>query len=262
MDPKALSHLDPRQQEAYHRVMGTAAEIHGAGDPAATPSSTSPDMAPTYPTASFQPTIAPEPQAPEAPVLSEPMQSAPADAQPSWNAPEITTPSGAPDPSPSIFTNSAETPDPTQSQAPEPQAPVLRPESSFFTNPTPAPVEQSQPEQFPSDQLNPQDYATPDALSVSSPEALNADTGALISDNLTPVNPDPAQTSAFTQPAEPVMAQPFAQPLPSPSEVNQAAVAQREAPALLRVLYIVGAVIFFAVYTIFWIKIFKLPFLF
>jgi hypothetical protein len=57
------------------------------------------------------------------------------------------------------------------------------------------------------------------------------------------------------------MAQPFnTQPLPSPAEVNNAG--PQETSPLLRVLYIVGAVVFFAIYTIFWVKVFNLPFIF
>jgi hypothetical protein len=35
-----------------------------------------------------------------------------------------------------------------------------------------------------------------------------------------------------------------------------------ETSSMLRIAYIAGGIIFFIVYTIFWIKIFKLPFLF
>ena len=51
------------------------------------------------------------------------------------------------------------------------------------------------------------------------------------------------------------------QPLPSPSSFPQNAQQQGSSP-LLRILYIFGAVVFFGLYTIFWIKVFgfRLPF--
>ncbi len=81
----------------------------------------------------------------------------------------------------------------------------------------------------------------------------------------TPVTPytTPATgpTDISQQQQEQQAAQPaFTQPLPSPADAVQAPV--KEASPLLKVLYIIGAVFFFAVYTIFWIKIFNLPFLF
>ncbi len=48
-----------------------------------------------------------------------------------------------------------------------------------------------------------------------------------------------------------------ASPLPSPS-----AIPSQGPSTMIRILYIVGAIVFFVVYTIFWIKVFKLPFLF
>lgn len=70
-----------------------------------------------------------------------------------------------------------------------------------------------------------------------------------------PVNPWQASGTAAA-------ATPFAAPgqsLPSPASITGQT---KAASPVLRVLYIVGAVIFFVVYTIFWIKVFKLPFLF
>jgi hypothetical protein len=49
------------------------------------------------------------------------------------------------------------------------------------------------------------------------------------------------------------------QPLPSPASVNQEA-QTNETSFLLRILYIVGGIIFFILYAIFWIKILKLNF--
>jgi len=79
-------------------------------------------------------------------------------------------------------------------------------------------------------------------------------------------NPSPAATDPQQPPLTPVT--PYTpedfnsnpQPLPSPASVNQQV--EHKSSPLLKVLYIIGAFIFFAVYTIFWIKVFNLPFLF
>lgn len=84
----------------------------------------------------------------------------------------------------------------------------------------------------------------------------------------TPIEPTPVSPSPVTpfNPEDPnanqnpALAAAAVQPLPSPASVNQAT--PHEVSPLLRVLYIIGAVIFFAIYTIFWIKVFNLPFLF
>jgi hypothetical protein len=77
----------------------------------------------------------------------------------------------------------------------------------------------------------------------------------------TPIGPPvtPYAPEGLTAGQAPAADGSYTQPLPSPSSVNQGA---HEASPLLKVLYIIGAVIFFAVYTIFWIKVFNLPFLF
>jgi hypothetical protein len=64
---------------------------------------------------------------------------------------------------------------------------------------------------------------------------------------LTP-NPSPAQTpTAF-------------QPLPSPAQINQLPAGNPNSTSpVIRILYIVAGIIFFAVYAIFWLKIFKFP---
>jgi hypothetical protein len=60
-----------------------------------------------------------------------------------------------------------------------------------------------------------------------------------------PITPQAASAGAF-------------QPLPSPASIPQ----QQGSSPLLRILYIFGAIVFFALYTIFWIKVFgfQLPF--
>ena len=78
----------------------------------------------------------------------------------------------------------------------------------------------------------------------------------------TPLPPLPDATQAPVTPYSPdqAMAASNDQPLQSPATAAQKG--PHEASALLRVLYIIGGVIFFAIYTVFWIKIFNLPFLF
>lgn len=102
---------------------------------------------------------------------------------------------------------------------------------------------------------DPNSPATSSFFSNSSPATMDPtqSANAPIEAPVTPYVPEgtmpaPAADGAYTQ------------PLPSPSSVNQTS--GHETSALLKVLYIIGAVIFFAVYTIFWIKVFNLPFLF
>lgn len=75
--------------------------------------------------------------------------------------------------------------------------------------------------------------------------------------NETATSPTPTayMPVAEAQPAENVNPYAAATPFPSPAEVAQS----REVSPILRILYIVGAVIFFIAYTFFWVKIFNLP---
>jgi hypothetical protein len=261
MDPKALSHLDPKQREAYERVMGTAAEIHA--DPAMnTPADTSEPsilsnedpFAQTPASTPFDTSVGglSSPQSVDTPAPSSPdqigVQSGPAD----MGSTDLSAPVSTPAAPPSIFTNSASEPDPTQLSNPIDSA--VAPNSAFFTNtPVPPPADTTTP--------SPEAESTPDLASADGfPPVQSTPESTIPSDNLssvtpTPYNPDAADATSA------VMPQPFnTQPLPSPAEVGAAT--QHEASPLLRVLYIVGAVVFFAIYTIFWIKIFNLPFIF
>ncbi|HSX09599.1 MAG TPA: hypothetical protein VLF93_05575 [Candidatus Saccharimonadales bacterium] len=125
--------------------------------------------------------------------------------------------------------------------------------------------------------INSMQTDTSSLLSTSAPDMATAPSNASFFSNPSPVTTDPSQQAApspFEQPSDPTPITPyspeglsvpqanpspeqFAQPLPSPAAVNQSA--QHETSPLLRVLYIVGAVIFFAVYTVFWMVIFHLP---
>jgi hypothetical protein len=70
--------------------------------------------------------------------------------------------------------------------------------------------------------------------------------------------PPPATNESFQTPVIPAN-EPA--PLPSPASVNQD-VESRAASPVIRILYIIGALVFFGVYTFFWMKVFnlKLPF--
>lgn len=233
MDPKALSHLDPKQREAYDRVMGTAADVHSD-------TATPPAVDPSAPTDSGVSSSESTPFDINVGGLSS---SPTPDASASLGSSMPFTPAGTPDPSPSIFTNSATTPDPTTIA---PATPPTEPASFFTSSPVPSPSQPSEPE-----------LASPEAF----PPVQAEQNPTFVSDNLssvTPVTPyDPsASENAATAPAQPYSSE----PLPSPAEVNNAA--PKETSALLRVLYIVGAAVFFAIYTIFWVKVFNLPFIF
>ncbi len=223
MDPKALSHLDPKQKEAYARIMGTAAATTG-GDPNASVTS---QNGPATPDNSM------------GGLTSSPLPSAPVDTTSSLNTvstPQSTTSPGG---SPSVFSASPVAPPTQDNTAPPPPPPT----SSFFTNTSPGNTDTSP--------VTP----APSAFSPVEPPKDLASSGT--NDPLSPVTP---YIPTSEEPQSASSSQPFSQPLPSPASVNQAL--PHEASPLLRVLYIVGAVVFFAIYTIFWIKVFKLPFLF
>lgn len=267
MDPKALNHLDPKARETYDRIMGTAHDVAGTtpGDtPVNTPTPADSVMPPNPAVGDVPPTTdlsspasdplvnASDPNSvlstsPNASPITDPTLSntmpAPEPAAPpimdtfdQVSASPATTPEPA-DPSATLFASDAPAPvsEPTSSSS---FGSASGSPSAFFNNPAPAPTE-SQP-----------DLASPQAFSsLDSSQANPPDTDPMAP--VTPYNPSPGDPQA----------QVFTQPLPSPAEVSQAN-APHETSALLRVLYIVGAVVFFAIYTVFWIKVFNLPFLF
>ena len=122
-----------------------------------------------------------------------------------------------------------------------PEAPT---DSPFFSNSESTP-----------DQLPPAETSDTNNTGETAAEAPQQENTFTPSAPVTPyatdaggANPGAVSTSAFTK------------PLPSPADIAQNG--PREASALLKVLYIVGAVVFFMIYTVFWIKVFNLPFLF
>lgn len=114
---------------------------------------------------------------------------------------------------------------PLSSSAEPVQDPNAPSTSSFFSNPSPATSD-------PTLQTDGNNVSVPLEASPSTP--------------ITPYTPEGINGAP--------------QPLPSPASVSQQS--EHQTSPLLKVLYIIGAVIFFAVYTIFWIKVFNLPFLF
>lgn len=220
MDPtKSFDHLDPKLKETYARVMGTATN----GD--AAPAATTPPAPSSLPDPSLSATPTADFGTPPPPAEPNIISPSPFDA----TAATIPTQTG---PNPGTGPTISTMPTDPSMAAPSSWDPAAintpstdlnsPPNSSFFSNPSPAIADSSQP--------------------------FNGDTTGM------PVEP-------LTEPVTPYAPQEqLAQPLPSPATVNQAT--EHTASPLLKVLYIVGAVIFFAIYTIFWIKIFNLPFLF
>lgn len=217
MDPKALSHLDPKARETYDRVMGTASAIETP--PQAQTAPTTPATDPGAPFNAVSP-------ASDTPPTSTAFPVTPSDfsmdglSAPTENQPASTVFSGNP-------------------VGQEPQN-----ATSFFTNPSP----------------NGNESTTPN--NPFTPIEATADT-AMATDTTNPPTPvTPYTPSGLNETMAPtgVGSSPFTQPLPSPAEVNHNT--PHETPALMKVLYIVGAVVFFMIYTIFWIKVFNLPFLF
>lgn len=256
MDPKALSHLDPKQKEAYARVMGTAAEIHTDtnadanqnsiadalnADPAQQPPTSTPFDISTGGLSNSPSIDAPSPLSSSADSSQSMFSSTPSADAPSQTDTSLSPALSETPSSPGATDLSQET------SAPSTDAPIS---SSFFSN-NPIPSTAETPDVTP--ELAPQEAFPPVS---AQPEATIA------SDNLAPVTPyDPGADNNQPQGAV-SMEQPFnTQPLPSPADVTQANTPKETSP-LLKVLYIVGAVIFFAIYTIFWVKIFNLPFIF
>jgi hypothetical protein len=234
MDPtKNFDHLDPKLKETYARVMGTAPS--GTGDitqnSVAQPATSDPSLSTT--TAVNPPQdIQPQNQYTASP-MDQPLSP-------------FQNPNMGPNPGTGPMINSIPTDTttivtpPVQTAPTEPAQDMNAPAtSSFFSNPSPATTDPTQ---------NPTQQGTDNNLSAPFTPATEP-----ASAPVTPYSPENQ-----TQYASPV--DQTAQPLPSPSTVAQSA--PKETSALLRVLYIIGAVIFFAIYTVFWIKVFNLPFLF
>jgi hypothetical protein len=241
MDPKALSHLDPKARETYDRIMGTAHDVAGTtpNDPQLTTSVPADTTIPDTSAGSFSAPTDLSGQNAQTAYNSDLGQIVPTSAAVD-SAPVSSMPDDSP--TPSIFS----TPPPSQDTTPSSDTMAngipSSPNSSFFINPSPADTAMPAPSE-PSSAFAP----------IEPPQ----DPMTQAQDPLSPVTPyQPESAPPITASAEP-----FAQPLPSPADVNQQA-APHETSPLLKVLYIVGAAIFFAIYTIFWIKVFNLPFLF
>lgn len=230
MDPtKNFDHLDPKLKETYARVMGTTPP---AGVPPQNPAAMPPVADPrlSAPPA-VQPVMMNQPQGQFATPVD---QSASFAAQPTQGPNPGTGPTVGSMPTDTTAMFSPQ----TNPSNPSPNINASPANNSFFSNPSPATTDPTQ---------NP---VTPTIENASAP--------------VTPTDPIVAPVTPYSPDAQqqypPQAADQMAQPLPSPSSIAQKG--PHETSALLRVLYIIGAVIFFAVYTVFWIKIFNLPFLF
>lgn len=260
MDPKALDHLDPKQKEAYERIMGHATnptnELLATLQPSTDSNPTSDINEPLLNSLSSNPN-----STPISDFNSSPLDT-PLDAT-AGNQPQFYTPGQESEPTPS---DNAIPSDPNQLSAqltnepleaasfigPDaPSTPVHEnnlednlapPNASFFTNPSPAETE-------------PPAHEGINASETSENEGIPANSA----DNFAPTTPVVPYTPSETPNFAPATST-FTQPLPSPASVNQEE--HHETSPLIRVLYIIGAVVFFAIYTIFWIKVFNLPFLF
>ncbi|HWY79046.1 MAG TPA: hypothetical protein VNW29_01685 [Candidatus Sulfotelmatobacter sp.] len=226
MDPtKSFDHLDPKLKETYARVMGTA--TGGTGDASQT-------QLPTNQQAPVPSFSAPPDLSQSTGGISQPsddlsqFSSAPLESTSTTNQmPQNPTPGVEP-------INNALPTDTTTAVSPiaeteQPSASINTPaNASFFSNPSPTTTE---PPQMPTNVNAPIEPPTIEPVTPYAPSEFGANQNIAV---------DQANQS-----------------LPSPSEINQAT--PHEASSLLRVLYIIGAVIFFAIYTFFWIKVFNLP---
>jgi hypothetical protein len=202
MNPKALNHLDPKMQETYNRIMGTATNTNAATPPPFDANLQSRTDANVSEPLEQNTATVPTSFEPEA--LSS---SSPIDIQPN-NPSQLSNTS--------FFSNAS--------------AETLNPTIGLPTTET---------NQVPNETLSQPNEETkiPDSPISSTPITP-----------YTPANEESTQNESMYQ------------PLPSPSSINQQA--HKETSPLLKVLYIIGAVIFFLIYTVFWIKVFNLPFLF
>jgi hypothetical protein len=229
MDPtKNFDHLDPKLKDTYARVMGTTPQA--TGDPAAQPA------APT-----IDPTLSPTPAAfpTQAATITNPIPLSSPSLDQSFNPAIAEGPNPGTGPTINTMPTDTATMFASQQTAPvQPAADANSPTtSSFFSNPSPAT----------SDPIQPAVDNNLSAPIIPPSEPASAP--------ITPYSADQPASAPMAVPTE----QPT-QPLPSPAAVAQTA--PHESSALLRVLYILAAVVFFAIYTVFWIKVFNLPFLF
>lgn len=240
MDPtKSFDHLDPKLKETYARVMGTDTSSSTntaapAQNPIASPTPTTPSLSAnptnTFPTAPTQPSALNQNPINTTPDLS--LNPSPG----ILSSPTIDQSGLTPSISPASTTPPPLSTQPVTEQTPDVNAPS---NASFFSNPSPMTTEPQQLQQSSSSDTSLGSPVEPPVSPTPVVPYTSSDTGV-------------GQNGASTEP--------FAQPLPSPSSVGQEA--PHETSALLKVIYIIGSVIFFAIYTIFWIKVFNLPFLF
>jgi hypothetical protein len=237
MDPKTLASLDPKLRETYERVMGATSDTNPV---AATPST---DTATATPTTAPTPTASQPPSADQLPTTNpfatppfEAVDTNPAhssDTTPDTNLSQPLTETNA---GASLDTTTLNA-DGLSSAFPTPQTPEANP---FLT--TPQPDNQPLP-------------------------TVGSNTVDMNSFNLNPMGQRTDQTSVpaqdAPQPVNPVV--PFTPETPSPSTPTQTSFAApninqaKPVSSTLRILYIFAGVVFFMIYTFFWLKIFKFP---
>lgn len=77
--------------------------------------------------------------------------------------------------------------------------------------------------------------------------------------NITAFKPAPANAPIPTPQKYAVQPEKPIRPFPSPASIGKLLTSSNQSSKLIRVLYIFASVIFFAIYIIFWLKIFKYP---
>ncbi|HVA96088.1 MAG TPA: hypothetical protein VND99_00370 [Candidatus Acidoferrales bacterium] len=223
MDPtKSFDHLDPKLKETYARVMGTN-------------TSGSNNTAPNTPAPPLDSALSASPYG------AAPMQQAAADPNQNQSG---TTPLDMSNSIPNTNLGPNPGSGPTINTMPT-ETTTFSPPADTAPSANPAQAQQSSPTNATNFFSNPSPAAEPVPMPGQIPPP------AVEPGPVTPYAPEEAGTN------QSMAGEPMSQPLPSPATVNQAA--PHETSALLKVLYIVGSVIFFAVYTLFWIKIFGLP---
>jgi hypothetical protein len=237
MDPKSLSNLDPKLRETYERIMGTSGDN----------------------------TAPPAPASEENPALIE---STPTDTQPSLSPiPPVTpTPPQTQTPEELSTTNPFATPafeaiDTNPANSATTTTPTLNPDGLSSAFPTmPAPNDASSPVQPPTE-TSPFVAAMPQAQPVAPVGETAVDTSTFT------LNPMGQKTDLNSLQQAPAPVTPVTPEFPPPEAT--AAVASpaagfnisqpKPASPVLRILYIVAGVVFFLIYTFFWLRLFKIP---
>lgn len=127
------------------------------------------------------------------------------------------------------------------------------------TPPIPAPINSSLPNIPPP--ANP--LTVPNNSTFPTPPAntqpMTTIQAPLETPGLVALQPTPTGIPLPTAQESPIQLGRRIQPLPSPASINKAVAPSSHSSPIIRVLYIVASIVFFAVYTVFWLKILKYP---